>query len=54
MVHHKEVSIKFKIEHLKVILQRKHCHGHFIVFLLTEKKESLKNAIYKKINKLTD
>lgn len=35
-VHHEQVSIKIKIENLKVILQMKHCHGHFIVFLMTE------------------
>lgn len=36
MVHHEQVSIKIKIENLKVILQMKHCHGHFKVFLMTE------------------
>lgn len=36
MVHHEQVSIKIKIENLKVILQMKHFHGHFKVFLMTE------------------
>lgn len=36
MVHHEQVSIKIKIENLKVILQMKHCYGHFKVFLMTE------------------
>lgn len=35
-VHHEQVSIKIKIENLKVMLQMKHCHGHFKVFLMTE------------------
>lgn len=54
MVHHKQVSIIFKIDHWKVILQRRHCDCHFIVFFTDRKKGEIEKFNHKNINKLTD